>query len=131
MTWSKKQNTRAYDPIQAATLTSYAGTVASQVVNEAYFTVINDYSCQWSITTAFNLNTTTSTLFSLLAPLALFGPTECFVGSGHIFDAAASVYRPVMVQREGSNNSFVIISPTAISVGTGHSLKIGGHFSIR
>jgi len=134
MTWSKKLNSRAYDPIAVVSLTSLGGGSVANVVNtEAYYTVVNDYICMFNLYITYDQITAATNIYSVNSPLAINTVANAAIGNGTIFDVASGLSKDVFVQRNGSNNSFAVVvnSGTTIGVAAGSQLRIVGQFAVR
>jgi hypothetical protein len=131
MTWNKKLDSRAYDPIAAVTLTPDAGAVAGLAIVEANYTVDNNYLCSYSLRVTFQQTTAPAGSFKIPSPLPFSGGSDVCCGAGQVLDASAPAWRPMMVQRDATNNTIILLVPGGVGVASGHSLSIAGHFFVR
>jgi hypothetical protein len=145
MTWRKKLNSRAYDPIATCSLSVAAPTtLPAQAITSADYTVVNDYYCFFNCTLDFQMSVATAIYFFLSLPLPFITSTTSreTVGYGYIYDATAGVDRAVIVSGYSDPNTCVIV-PYEIDAGAGnvlinlvggansHKLRIAGQYPIR
>jgi hypothetical protein len=131
MTWSKKQNTRAYDPIAAVSLTPNAGSVSGVTVDEAYYTVVNDYICLFNAYIRFTQNTSAAASYSIPAPLGLAGASNGPVGGGTLYVLGGGHY-PVWIEKDSATTFRVYpVSGTTVPSGASYQLRILGQFAVR
>jgi len=133
MTWSKKLNSRAYDPIQACVLTPAAGSISAQTILQAHYTVVNDYFCIFNVHIKFTQAGSTSVAYTITLPLAFSPDSPAFgsVGSGSIYNATALTEQGAFSIRNNTGSSFTSTVPVAISVGANNEIKIAGQFVVR
>jgi hypothetical protein len=132
MTWSKKLNSRAYDPKNTATLTTSTGSISTQSIRVAEYSIINDYLCLANLQIRFSLITAASTTFFVDLPLPfIYADPNISVGTGYIWDASTTTFKTCLAERNGSATSQIVVqvfNPASVNIGIGsnHELKLSG-----
>jgi len=129
MTWSKKQNTRAYEPIAVVSVTPSAGNISGLSVVEAYYTVDNDYICHFNLYVIFTQNATAAGSYLITAPLGLVGAANGPVGNGTFY---ISNHQSAWVERDSATAFRVYpMAGATIAAGSNVQLRILGQFAVR
>lgn len=132
MTWSKKLDSRAYDPIQGCVLSiNVGGAISTYTVDMAHYTVINDYYCHFEAHVTFTQITAVGQAYNLTLPLAPSDPTYPAIFTCHVMLAGGG--RPQFYAGGTNPTASVFIENlgTTVPIAAGHRLRISGLYAVR
>lgn len=131
--WEKRlYNNPAYQSSSSTDIGAGAGSIPSQSLVEAYYTVVNDFLCLFSYHATFEQATAATTQLAITLPLLGFGSDYGLIGYCNAYDATAGGdIGGRLYYNNTSRTGGLITLDSALSVGAGNSLKVSGQYWLK